>query len=163
MPDRSLDSLSTAFYPKACELIARVVARGVQVLIVQTSRTEAEHMANLAAGTSGTNLSLHLPRRLRTATLTGLPHALDPDGEKADAIDLVPYTIFQRHGPDKVTWDGLHPDFGVIGEEAERIGLRWGGRWRKPYDPGHAELLLPVKRPVLAAERQRPWPAFRTV
>lgn len=162
MPDRSLDSLSSTFYPRACELIARVTARGVHVLIVQTSRTEAEHVANLAAGTSGTSLSLHLPRRLRTATLVGLADPLGPDADKADAIDLVPFTLFQRHGPDKVNWDSRHPDFAVIGEEAERCGLRWGGRWARPFDPGHAELVLPSKQPYLVAERQRPWPYART-
>jgi hypothetical protein len=26
-----------------------------------------------------------------------------------------------------------------IGVEGEKLGLRWGGRWRKPYDPGHFE------------------------
>jgi hypothetical protein len=26
-----------------------------------------------------------------------------------------------------------------IGMLGERLGLRWGGRWRVPYDPGHFE------------------------
>lgn len=160
MADRSLDSLSSAFYPLACELIARVTARGVAVLVVQTRRTEAEHQANLAAGTSGTSRSLHLPRRVRLSTLAGLDGARPDDLDKADAMDLAPFAIYQAQGPDKVNWDTKDPAWGIIGEEAERAGLRWGGRWRTPFDPGHAELVLPVKRQLLIAERQRPWPTF---
>ena len=154
MGDRNLDSLSAAFYPKACELIARCAARGVMLLVVQTSRTEAEHAANLAAGTSSASRSKHLPRRLR-----GMP--IGPDAGKADAIDLVPYAQFALYGPDKLTYDTADPAFRVIGEEAERIGLRWGGRWQTPHDPGHAELPFPEDQARLIAERARPWPAYR--
>jgi len=164
MPDRSLDSLSSAFYPKACALIAHVTARGVACMVAQTGRTVAEHQQNLLAGTSGTMLSLHLPRymRWRPEAEWGLA-LLDADREKSDAIDLVPYEQYQLHGPDKANYDGLDPAYGVICEVAERLGLRSGGRWRKPFDPGHAELVLPWKVTLLAEERARPWPAFRTV
>lgn len=163
MPDRSLDSLSSAFYNSACEWVARVTARGVAVMVIQTSRTAQEHAANLAAGTSGTSLSLHLPRRLRIATLQGLAGGgLGLDAEKADAMDIAPYDVYQISGPDKIKWDAHHPAFGVIAEEAERVGLRSGARWISPFDPGHAELVLPVKHAFLVAERARPWPTFRT-
>lgn len=141
--------------------IARCIERKVAVLIVQTSRTPAEHQANLLAGTSGTSLSLHLPRRLRLATLDDYD-SLAIDLDKADAMDIAPYLLFQSAGPDKINWDTKDPAWGIIGEEAERIGLRWGGRWRQPFDPGHAELILPSKREYLIAERARPWPEFRT-
>ena len=65
MPDRSFDSLSSTFYPLACEWVARVTARGIAVMIVQTGRTLAEHQQNLLSGTSGTTMSLHLPRKMR--------------------------------------------------------------------------------------------------
>lgn len=160
MPDRSLDALSSACYPVVCEWIARITARGVAVLVVQTSRTEAEHVANLAKGTSGTSRSLHLPRRLRMSTLEGFPQSVN-DLDKADAADLAPFEQFQLHGPDKLRWDTSDPAWGVIGEEAERVGLRWGGRWRQPFDPGHGELVLPIKRALVAEEIERPWPTFR--
>lgn len=160
MPDRSLDSLSSAFYPKACEWIARVTARGVAVMISQTSRTEAEHAANLAKGTSSTSRSPHLPRRLRLSTLAGAPQSVG-DLEKSDAMDLVPFEQYQLHGPDKLQWDAYDPAFAIIMQEAERLGLRSGGRWRDPFDPGHAELVLPIRVALLAEERRRPWPTFR--
>ena len=159
MPDKSLDSLSSDFYPKACILIARCCARGVPTMIAQTSRTMAEHQTNLANGTSGTSLSLHLPRSMRWQDSMMILNPADAD--KSDAIDLVPYDVFQLHGPDKVKWDGSDPAWGIIGEEAERLGLRWGGRWLKPVDLGHAELLLPWKAKYIAEERSRPWPTFR--
>lgn len=162
MPDRSLDSLSTEFYPLACEALARILARQIPVLIVQTGRTQAEQDSYLASGASGTTFSLHLPRRLRPKTLVGFS-AIFPerDLDKADAIDIVPYDQFQLHGPDKLRWDATDPAWGIIGEEMERVGLRWGGRWRTPFDPGHGELLLPIKAGLVAAERARPWPEFR--
>lgn len=164
MADQSLDSLSSPFYPLACEVIARVSARGIPTKVAQTGRTMAEHQANLASGASGTSLSMHLPRSMRwRADL--LP--LDPrDANKADAIDIVPYAQFALHGPDKLQWDPKDPAWGVIGEEVERVGggrlLRWGGRWQQPFDPGHFEWIVPWKVQYLAAERARPWPSFRS-
>lgn len=164
MPDRSLDSLSTEFAPLAYEWIARVTARGVCVLVVQTSRTVEEHQVNLAAGTSGTSRSLHLPRSLRASTLLDFtPLDREGDWQKADALDLAPYEQYFLHGPDKLRWTTADAAWGVIGEECERVGLRWGGRWRTPFDPGHGELILPVKYGLVAEERTRPWPSFRDV
>jgi peptidoglycan L-alanyl-D-glutamate endopeptidase CwlK len=151
MPDRHLDSLSTAFRPSAMILLARLVERGLPILIVQTLRTEAEHQANLASGASTVSRSKHLPRRLRGWT-TG------PDLDKADAMDLAPYETYQLHGPDKLQWSAKDPAWLIIGEEAEKLGLRWGGRWHTPVDPGHVELTFPEDQTRLVAERSRPWP-----
>lgn len=155
---RALDDLSNSFQPLAYALIARCVGRGLAVLITDTLRTVEEQEAFLAAGTSGTRLSRHLPRRLRWPLVT--PPA-PKDAEKADAMDLVPYSVYQLHGPDKAQWDTKDPAWGIIGEEAEKLGLRWGGRWRDPFDPGHVELVLPWLGHYLAEERGRPWPTFR--
>lgn len=136
--DRSLDSLSSDFKPLAMEVIARLVERHICVLIVQTSRTLAEHKINLANGTSATALSKHLPRSLRGFE-TGTA-----DDKKADAIDLCPYEIYQLHGPDKLQWDDTDPAWAVIGQVGELLSLRWGGRWKHPHDPGHLEYVFPV-------------------
>lgn len=158
MPDRSLDSLSSDFYPLACEWIARVTARGIAVMVVQTSRTPAEAAANIANGTSKLSKSLHLPRALRWNAVRPLSAA---DADKADAMDIAPWAVWQLHGDDKLQWDTKDPAWGIIGEEAERVGLRWGGRWRDPFDPGHGELVLPWSATTLAEERARTWPVFR--
>lgn len=132
---RKLDDLSSPLRGKAFELIARLVEQGVHVLIVDTLRTEAEHAANLATGVSWTARSKHLPRKLR-----GWPES-DVDAERSDAIDLCPYAIFDANGPDKLAWDVAHPHWIVIRDEAEKLGLRSGARW-KQKDMGHVELPL---------------------
>lgn len=153
---RAIDDLTSQFRPIACALIAYVAERGVAVLIVDTLRTEAEHQANLASGASAATHSKHLPRRLRGV---GVGIGWDPgDIDRADAIDLCPYETYQLHGPDKLQWKASDPAFRVIGEVAERLGLRWGGRWLNPVDPGHCELVFPGEGRRLALEQARPWP-----
>lgn len=105
-------------------------------MIVDTLRTEEEHRKNLANGTSKAALSKHLPRRLRMACVEN-----DPDLEKSDAMDICPYETYALHGGDKLQWDTQDPTWKVIGDIIEAEGLRWGGRWRSPHDPGHMELL----------------------
>lgn len=156
MPDRSLDSLSSEFLPLAMAWIARCTERGIAVCIVQTSRTQEEHQVNLLNGTSSTAFSLHLPRKMRWRPEI-LPLA-DADREKADAMDLAPFEQFQLHGQDKLQWLTSDPAWGILAEEAEKLGLRSGCRWKKPFDPGHAEYVLPWKAAYLADERARPWP-----
>ncbi len=150
-PNRSLNVLSSAFRPLVFQLLARLTERGVAVMIVETIRTPEEHAANVAAGTSKTAHSKHLPRRLRGA----ISDIADLD--KCDAIDLCPYEIYQLHGPDTLRWDANDPAFKAIGEEAEKLDLRWGGRWYDPVDPGHCELILtPDDRARAVTERLRP-------
>jgi hypothetical protein len=138
MMDRSLDSLSSDFKPLAIEVLARLVERHICVLIVQTSRTLAEHKINLANGTSSTLRSKHLPRSMRGFE-TGTA-----DDHKADAIDLCPFDEYQLHGPDKLMWNAADPAWVEIGDVGEMLGLRWGGRWKNPHDPGHLEYVFPV-------------------
>jgi peptidoglycan LD-endopeptidase CwlK len=116
---RKLNDLSPAFRPLAIELLARLTEAGIPVMIVDTLRTPAEHMANLAAGTSWTRHSKHL------------------DG---NAIDIAPYEAFQLHGPDKLQWNAADPAWQRAGEIGESLGLGWGGRWKKTPDFGHFEL-----------------------
>lgn len=134
---RALDDLAGPFAPLAMQLIARCIERGVAVMIVDTLRTEAEHRVNLANGTSKVKVSTHLPARLRGFSTD------HPDAEKSHAIDLAPYDVYQLHGADKLQCDASDAAWRVIGEEAARLGLRWGGHWESPRDPGHCELPNP--------------------
>jgi peptidoglycan L-alanyl-D-glutamate endopeptidase CwlK len=118
---RALDDLHPTFRPVACEFLARLTERGIAVLIVDTLRTPAEHAANLAKGVSWTARSKHL------------------DGL---ALDVCPYEQYQLHGPDKLQWNVNDPVWLQIGEAAELLGLRWGGRWLQ-RDMGHVEYVQP--------------------
>lgn len=135
---RALNDLSTPLRVKMFELIARLTERGVHVLIVDTLRTPEEHAKNLANGSSWATLSKHLPRSLR-----GYPKS-DVEAERSDACDIVPYEVFQADGPDKLAWRVDHPHWPIIRDEAERLGLRSGARFRPPAKPdlGHVELYL---------------------
>lgn len=124
---RRLDDLSPRMRPLAIELIARCIEAGILVLIVDTLRTPQEQAAYLEQGVSWTQNSKHL---------TG------------DAIDLAPYEIWMQYGPDKINWDHENPAWARMGHIGERVGLRWGGRWRQ-RDMGHFEYLPPSEPPRL--------------
>ena len=127
---RRLDDLSPRFRPLAFQLLARCAEAGIPVMVVDTLRTPAEHAANLAKGVSWTTHSKHL------------------DG---DAIDICPYETFNLHGPDKLSWNGSEPVWERLGAIGERLGLRWGGRW-KIRDLSHFEYVAPApKAPVTQA------------
>lgn len=149
---RKLDDLSSAFRPKAFELLARLVERGIAVMVIDTLRTPAEHAANLANGSSKTTLSKHLPRNLR-----GLPNDLSGDWDKSDAMDLAPFSQYNLYGADKLEWRANDPAWKIIRDEAEKLDLRSGARWHNPFDPGHVELILTDHdRQLATLERQRP-------
>lgn len=114
---RRLDDLSPRFRPLAVEFLARLMEAGIPVLIVDTLRTPAEHAANLARGVSWTKHSKHL------------------DG---DAIDVVPYGVFNASGEDNLLWDAEHPAWKRVVEIGEACGMAAGARW-KVRDMGHFE------------------------
>jgi len=122
--------------PLACELLARCTEQGIQVAIVDTLRTPEEHAANLKTGASRTKHSKHL------------------DGE---AIDICPYETWQAHGADKLNWDTSDPTvWFALGAIGERLGLRWGGRFRPldknglGWDAGHFEYVETPTGPRVA-------------
>lgn len=127
---RRLDDLSSALRPLADTLLAQLAVDGIMVQVISTLRTLEEHRANLRKGTSSALLSFHLPRYLRVPTLS----PAHPDFAKSDALDVV--LITDR----KAIWATSDPRWREIGHTAESLGLEWGGRWKKPYDPGHVQL-----------------------
>lgn len=132
---RSLDDLDPRFKPMAMELLARCVEAKIPVMVLDTLRTEAEHQDNLKRGVSWTRRSKHLA---------------NPSSGKSCAIDIAPYQQFLLYGPDKLQWDADDPAWQKIGRIGEKLGLRWGGRW-KQKDMGHFELKfarphIPIRR-----------------
>lgn len=131
---RKLDDLAPEFKPLACELIARASEAGIPVFIVDTLRTPQEQARNLQTGASKTKNSRHLPQA--------------PSG-LSRAIDICPYEVFSAAGPDKLQWNThdenreLLPNWKKLGEIGEGLKLRWGGRWKDPFDPGHFEYVAP--------------------
>jgi hypothetical protein len=110
-----LHSLHPYFRDQILELIARCKAKGIELAIVETYRTHAKQREYNTMGKSYTK-----SRAGQSRHQYGL------------AIDVVPIVN------SKPVWNNtsLWRKIGVAGE---KLGLRWGGRWRDPYDPGHFE------------------------
>lgn len=85
---------------------------GIPLVITSSLRTPAEQKELVRRGFSQTQNSRHLTGRAFDVDIFGLSR------------DQVP----------KWFWD-------ILGPWAERwLKLKWGGRWRSIYDPGHFEL-----------------------
>lgn len=121
---RALDDLDPNFKPIAMELLARSLEKGIPLVIIDTLRTLEEQAEAVKNGFSSTLKGKHLPQ---------------PPSGKSKAMDVCPYLEFQLHGPDKLQWDASDPIWQKVGVIGESLGLRWGGRWKQPHDPGHFE------------------------
>lgn len=98
----------------AITLINACREAGWPIYISSSRRTRDEQAKLVAAGLSANPRSKHL---------TGQAFDIDCLGLSRD--DIPPYF------------------WASVGPYAESIGLRWGGRWKSPYDPGHFEITQP--------------------
>jgi hypothetical protein len=110
-----MNALHPFFRDKVNELIIRCKKQGIELAIVETYRTHAKQNEYRSMGRKYTN---------STGGKSKHQYGL--------AVDVVPMV----NGV--AVWDNvwLWKKVGVAGE---KLGLRWGGRWKKPYDPGHFE------------------------
>jgi peptidoglycan L-alanyl-D-glutamate endopeptidase CwlK len=110
-----LDALHPIFRDRVAALIKACKARGIELAVVETYRTPAKQHEYQTMG--------------RQYTSSGAGKSKHQYGL---AIDLVPLVN------NAAVWDNtaLWRKVGTVGE---KLGMRWGGRWRKPYDPGHFE------------------------
>lgn len=119
-----LRSLHPQFRDKVIELVNLCRAKGIELAIVETFRTRAKQYEYKAMGRKYTRV---------------------PGGKSKHqygiAVDVVPIVDSVAVWNNKGLWRAI----GLVGE---RLGLRWGGRWRHLYDPGHFE--LPVGHAQLA-------------
>lgn len=111
----SLEALHPYFRDKVIELISRARQKGIELAVVETYRTRAKQMEYKTMG--------------KKYTRTGAGASKHQYGL---AVDLVPVVNGEAQWHNRALWYKV----GLIGE---RLGLRWGGRWRRPYDPGHFE------------------------
>lgn len=128
-----LRALHPYFRDKIAKLIEVCKAAGIELAIVESYRTPAKQAEYYSMG------------RKYTST---------PGGKSKHqyglAVDLVPMV-------DSVAVWNNHRLWRKIGLAGERLGLRWGGRWRVTYDPGHFEWAGGLTRQALAAGE---WPAI---
>jgi hypothetical protein len=110
-----LRALHPYFRDRITQLINICKTKGIDLAVVETYRTHAKQHEYKTMGkkytSSGAGRSKH---------------------QYGLAIDLVPIV-------DSVAvWDNLAL-WRKVGIAGEKLGLSWGGRWKKPFDPGHFE------------------------
>jgi hypothetical protein len=110
-----LHSLHPFFRDKVSQLIVNCKKKGIELIIVESYRTHAKQSEYYRMG------------RKYTRSAGG-----KSKHQYGLAVDVVPVK-------DSVAiWDNVAL-WKKIGAEGEKLGLRWGGRWRSPYDPAHFE------------------------
>jgi hypothetical protein len=110
-----LNSLHPFFRDKIMALITKCKAKGIELAIVETYRTHAKQREYKTMG------------KKYTASRAG-----QSKHQYGLAVDVVPIVN------SVAVWDNANL-WRKIGVAGEKLGLRWGGRWRDPYDPGHFE------------------------
>lgn len=108
-------SLHPYFRDKIFQLIRNCKKKGIELAVVESYRTHAKQSEYFKMG-----------RKYTRSTGGKSKH------QYGLAIDVVPVL----NG--KAIWENTNL-WRKIGLEGERLGLRWGGRWRSPYDPAHFE------------------------
>jgi hypothetical protein len=130
----ALEALHPYFRDKVVELISIARKQGIELAVVETYRTRVKQMEYKSMG--------------RIYTRIG------PGASKHQyglAVDVVPIVNGQAQWHNQALWRKV----GVIGE---RLGLRWGGRWRNPYDPAHFEWTGGLTSEELASGKLPPAP-----
>lgn len=111
----SLEALHPYFRDKVIELIALARKKGIELAVVETYRTRAKQMEYQSMGKKYTRIGAGYSKH-----------------QYGLAVDLVPIVNGEPQWHNRALWYKV----GIIGE---RLGLRWGGRWKRPYDPAHFE------------------------
>lgn len=110
-----LNSLHPYFRDRIAELVEVCKKQGIELAVVESYRTHAKQAEYFGMG------------RKYTRSKGG-----NSKHQYGLAVDVVPII------DGKAVWEN-HLLWKKIGVQGERLGLRWGGRWRAPYDPAHFE------------------------
>lgn len=110
-----LESLHPYFRDKVLQLIRICRSKGIELALVETYRTHAKQTEYRTMG--------------RRYTRTKAGHSKHQYGL---AVDIVPMIDSLPQWKNYRLWRKIGP----IGEQ---LGLRWGGRWSRLYDPCHFE------------------------
>lgn len=119
---RRLSQVHPALAARITALLETLAQHGLQVEVVQGLRTFAEQDALFAQGRSKPGPVVTRARGGQSNHNYGL------------AVDLVPFNNGQPN------WNAPLGVWTTIGREAEKLGLEWGGDWRKFVDKPHVQL-----------------------
>ena len=110
-----LNALHPYFRDQISTLIRNCKSKGIEIAVVETYRTHAKQHEYKTMGKGYTNSGAG-----KSKHQYGL------------AVDVVPIVKGVPVWNNTALWR-------KVGMQGEKLGLRWGGRWRRPYDPGHFE------------------------
>lgn len=110
-----LEALHPYFRELVKTLIAQCKAKGIELAVVETFRTRAKQNEYRAMGKTYTRSAGGASKH-----------------QYGLAVDVVPMVDSVAVWNNPALWR-------KVGATGEKLGLRWGGRWRHPYDPGHFE------------------------
>ena len=119
---RRLEKVHPTLTAKIQSLLDILTQNGVQVEVVQGLRTFAEQDALFAQG------------RTRPGPVVTRARGGQSNHNYGLAVDLVPFNNGQPN------WNAPLGVWTTIGREAEKLGLEWGGDWRKFVDKPHVQL-----------------------
>ncbi len=139
-----LNSLHPYFRDRIVELIHLCKAQGIELAVVESFRTHAKQAEYFGMGRKYTR-----SKGGKSKHQYGL------------AVDVVPIMDSAAVWDNTVLWR-------KIGVTGEKLGLRWGGRWRAPYDPAHFEWaggvntyhLAKGAQPVIPQARETAYPCL---
>ena len=117
---KDIDALWPPFKGLCQRLLANCTARGQEYRITETYRTPERQAALYAQGRTRAG---NIVTNSRLPSMHGFKLAMD--------------TVAIVNG--KSLWDVRY--YQVLGEEAAKLGLEWGGKWRGLVDAPHVQLL----------------------
>lgn len=121
-----LQALHPYFRDKVIMLIDECKAQGIELAVVETYRTHAKQAEFYKMGKKYTRFKGGNSRH-----------------QYGLAVDVVPIVKGKPQWKNKRLWK-------KVGRIGEKLGLRWGGRWKNPYDPAHFEWVGGVSTKRLA-------------
>lgn len=141
MASRKLDDLLPEVADMARDLIHRCAARGIKLLVTATYRSPEEQLALWMQGRADLAAVNAQRRAVGLAPITAQENARRVTKarpgqslhEQRRAFDVVPLLDLDGDGDLDAQWRS--PDWDTIGEQGERCGLEWGGRWPSPDRP----------------------------
>ena len=129
-----LNALHPYFRDQIIKLIKICKSKGITLAVVESFRTSSKQNEYKSMGEKYTR-----SKGGRSKHQYGL------------AIDLVPILDSTAEWHNKILWKR-------VGMAGEQLGLRWGGRWRHLYDPGHFEWTGGLSLAQLANGELPPFP-----
>lgn len=130
MPSKNVEDLHPILQPLCDTFLSQCSEAGLDIRLLMTYRTPEEQNKIYAQGRTAPGkivTSLRGDKSKHCFKLGDLP--------AAKAFD---FGVFDNG---KYIGDGNDSRYLEAGKIGEALGLVWGGRWKKPFDPSHLEIV----------------------